>query len=211
MNEQHPLLTLRLWPQHHMDTKLRDQLVERCDTSFVDCVWLCTPIEHVSYQEHQDAATAMCEAADLFRAKNISVGIQLAQSLGHGDGLFDNTHDVPWKFMHDYDGRASKSGPCPRDPQFHQYLEKVLSIYGQVKPDHVWIDDDLRLAQHHPIEHSCFCPRCIDAFAGADSREDLLSALHDDFDIRQQWIQFGAESLAMIAAACTRGMHSEHP
>ncbi|MCH2176812.1 MAG: hypothetical protein MK193_13905 [Lentisphaeria bacterium] len=215
---QELLYTLRLWPHHHMNTQLRDELLSMLDRNqgIVDTIWFCTPTHHVDIAEHHKSAQIMLEAAQLFREQNICVGIQVAYTLGHGDGLFaGKPDDLPWDTMHGQDGTVSKSCACPRDTSFHNYLTEMTSSYAVVKPDHMWIDDDLRLVQHSPITEACFCPRCIKQFSTeqqfAYTKASLLNALHQDQTVRAAWITFSSISLAMVAEACTHGMYKHFP
>lgn len=69
----------------------------------------------------------------------------------------------------------------------------------------VWIDDDLRMFFHSPVQWGCFCDRCLARFANKTQtprdRETLWHALRepDNGRLRAAWMAFNTERLAELA------------
>ena len=80
-------MMVRLWPAHHNDTTLTDQLLDAFRKyDFCDEVWFCSdgPATH-ALSWHEPSARAMAVAADKMRAAGIIPSLQVV-ALGHGDG-----------------------------------------------------------------------------------------------------------------------------
>lgn len=105
---------------------------------------------------------------------------------------------------------------CPRAPAVldyeYQYVKEVLR---ELRPVTYWLDDDLRLGVG---KVGCFCPRCVSAFNAqyglSLAREDLTARLFGKQpidDLREKWIQFNEESLALYGAAARRAADEVMP
>ncbi len=105
---------------------------------------------------------------------------------------------------------------CPRAPSVldyeYQYVKEVLR---ELRPVTFWLDDDLRLGVG---KVGCFCPRCVAAFNAKHglnlTREALAARLFGKTpidDLREQWITFNEESLALYGAAARRAADEVMP
>lgn len=105
---------------------------------------------------------------------------------------------------------------CPRAPSVldyeYQYVKEVLR---ELRPVTFWLDDDLRLGVG---KVGCFCPRCVAAFNAKHglnlTREALAARLFGKTpidDLREQWIAFNEESLALYGAAARRAADEVMP
>lgn len=58
-------MILRLWPKHHKDTILRDELLQalRAYPNTFEEVWLCAEFETLSMDAHRKSAAAMAVTA----------------------------------------------------------------------------------------------------------------------------------------------------
>ena len=213
-----PLLVIRLWPKHHNDPALLEELLAalRRQRACCDEVWLCTEAGFPALQQHAESAGRMAEAARRFRAKGILAGIQIANTLGHGD-VPVCTEGVDWRRMVGPDGREAPLCFCPRDGRLHEYLAAMTRLYAAWGPSSIWIDDDLRMHNHSPVAYGCFCPECLGRFADRQGRTwtagELWSALAapDGGPLRQAWTGFGQESLAEIARVIAEAAHAVAP
>jgi len=79
-------MIVRLWPDHHKDSALREELLQALKKypDFCDEVWLCMEFETFSKEAHKESARAMAVAAERLRNAGIGVSIQ-GITLGHGD------------------------------------------------------------------------------------------------------------------------------
>ncbi|MFR3489184.1 MAG: hypothetical protein ACLTTP_07980 [Alistipes ihumii] len=78
-------MIVRLWPDHHKDSALREELLQALKKypDFCDEVWLCMEFETFSKEAHKESARAMAVAAEQLREcghRRVDTGI----TLGHG-------------------------------------------------------------------------------------------------------------------------------
>ncbi len=215
-------MIIRLWSQHHTDSLASQELITALKhyPGFCDEVWFLTETPTLQDMEmHRRSADKMGKMANTLRQMGIIPSFQFI-SVGHGDvaGIMPDTNLV-WKRAVGPGGEQTLTQSCPRQPAFLRHLEKVMAIYAQqVQPYGVWIDDDLRITHHSPAPSICYCDDCINLFNEQYgyhfTRLSLVSALARNADqgkLRGQWIRFGQESLAGVAAVAARGVHSVSP
>ena len=214
---------LRLWPAHHTDTELRDELVEALKQydGLFDDVWLCTEFETLSMPTHRASAKKMGEASRMLSELGIDVSFQ-GISIGHGDNFesgADELRPTEWSTIVDAFGNRTQMSHCPRQKAFLDYISEYYATYAkECNPRAVWIDDDLRVTSHHPARMLCFCDTCIGEFnkqyGGNWTRATLVAALDANYgggELRRQWVEFSQESLALVAEAVAKGVHSVSP
>lgn len=217
-------MMIRLWPEFSDNPEQTDALIDAFRKyDFCDEVWLKaqTPFTH-SLAWHEEHAAKMALAADKMREAGIIPSMQEVV-LGHGDGMtvFDVMKDstIHWGTMVGPDGRRTGSVNCPRQKAYLDHIEKSIAIYAEkVKPRSIYLDDDMRLTHHTPATMGCYCDDCIALFNAEHGysygRESLVQALLDNEGqgrLRKEWIGFGQESLAGVAAAIARGAHRVSP
>lgn len=212
-------MILRLWPEHHKDTILRNELLQAIHAypNTFEEVWLCAEFETLSMDTHRKSAAAMAVTAQKMRNLGIIPSIQ-AITLGHGDNFESGAEELipaEWGTITDINGVVTRTSHCPRQPKYLEYLEEMYALYaGCCQPAIVWLDDDLRVTHHWPARQLCFCDTCIrqfnEQYGGRWNRETLAQALDENKDnggVREQWIAFSQESLASVARTISRSVH----
>lgn len=212
---------IRLWEAYHMNDTLKDQLLDafRKYPGAVDEVWFYGSDTWPSdFTLIEKKAAKMGQVADEMRALGIIPSLQLI-SLGHPDGLIATSEKNKLGFRPavGHDGVATAGQTCPRDTAFQNEWARRYAIYSAaVQPDNVMIDDDLRLTQHRPAEHICFCDECIrqfnEQYGHSYTREALWAAMETGASgIRSQWVEFSQESLAQFARRIAEEVHKVAP
>ena len=217
-------MMVRLWPAHHNDTTLTDQLLDAFRKyDFCDEVWFCSdgPATH-AFSWHEPSARAMGVAADKMRAAGIIPSLQVV-ALGHGDGavVFAPVKDstIHWGTMVGPNGEVTGSVNCPRQTAYLACMQEAFKPYVKaVRPRSIYLDDDLRMTNHVPAPFGCFCDTCLTIFNAQHGyvfdRASLVGALlanQDGGQVRKDWIAFGQESLAGVVRAISRGVHEVSP
>lgn len=216
-------MILRLWPEHHNDTVLRNEFLQAMQAypNTFEEVWLCAEFETLSMDVHRQSAASMAVAAQKIREIGVIPSVQ-AITLGHGDNFESGSEELiptEWGAITDANGVVTRTGHCPRQPKYHEYLKEMYALYAErCQPDIVWLDDDLRVTHHWPARQLCFCDTCIrqfnDQYGRQWSRETLVQALDANDEkgiVRQQWIAFSQESLASVARTISRSVHRVSP
>ncbi len=180
-------------------------------------VWLSSLYGFPKLEAHKNAAKRYATYAKLLRDKGIKVSLQISNTLGHGasglsndnSGLFYDDSPV---FLVKENGEKSNCLICATSPLFLEYLEEELRIYlEEIKPDGVWIDDDLRQTR----DHNCYCDRCMALFNernGLDiTREYLTENMHTDLGLRDRWVKFNEWRAGNVASTIGRAIHKYAP
>ncbi|MBA4388321.1 MAG: hypothetical protein C0404_10095 [Verrucomicrobia bacterium] len=216
----YPFMIVRLWPDHHKSKLLFDDLLRmlRKRRPACDEVWFCTECGFPSLDVHRRSAELMASAAERIREAGFGAGIQIANTLGHGDVLAWSNDGIAWRRMVGHDGTTAQYCGCPRDPALLDYVRRMTLDYAAWKPDSVWIDDDLRMNNHHPVTNGCFCDFCISEFSREAGwkrrdRQTLVKAIGggNDTKLRLKWIEFGRRSVARLAGTIASTVHSLAP
>jgi hypothetical protein len=81
-------MILRLWPSHHNDEQLRDDLVEALKKYYgtFNEVWLCQEFETLSMDTHRESAAKMAVANQMLREAGVTTSAQ-GVCIGHGDNF----------------------------------------------------------------------------------------------------------------------------
>ena len=216
-------MVLRLWPEHHNNEQLRDDLVQALKkySGTFNEVWFCQEFETLSMETHRQSAERMAVANKMLRDIGISTSIQ-GICIGHGDDFesgADELRPTKWTTIVDAFGRRTQMSHCPRQTEFLKYMSDMYATYAEVcQPRVSWIDDDLRITHHSPARMLCFCDTCIGEFnkqyGGEWTRESLVAAMDANADggaLRKQWIEFSQHSLALVAEAVAEGVHKVSP
>ncbi len=173
-----------------------------------DEVWFSTSYGYPTLDRHREIADRIVEAAAYVRGRGIGASLQISNTLGHGSyARVQDFSGFDWDDMVGPDGAHARYCCCPRDPRFLDYVSTLTSYYARIKPDYVWIDDDLRMHHHHPVEYGCFCDRCVsefNRFCRRDyAREELVDAINDPDSsaVRELFVRYNQETLLLVASA----------
>lgn len=187
-----------------------------------DNVWLAIPYGYPPMEYHKKYFEILKETAKKLKENNISVSLQLSNSIGHGEymssqdcsGLLFRGSKV--KNLVGYDGVTADYCFCWRDECFKSYILKVIEIYSEIKPDCIWIDDDFRAANHAPVSFGCFCDDCIAEFNKENNtkftRDELVfEILHGKASVREKWISFTREGLSSFMYEIGKTVYKASP
>lgn len=135
-------LIQRLVPQ--LSDKLMNTILQshaQYPDSF-DTVWLTTLFGYPQQEEHRKQAKKLRAAAKTLRENGISVSLQLANSIGHGQytsqydcsGLVGKAGVEP---LVGHDGRVAPYCFCWNGEAFRSYLLEGIELYAkEIRPDY---------------------------------------------------------------------------
>lgn len=186
-----------------------------------DTVWFTTEYGFPLLKTHAEKARAAGRAAQIFRENGIGVSLQIANTIGHGEYMKaeDNAaiQEMGLKKLIGGDGIQADYAFCWNGEKLRRYTAETVKLYAAaIRPDVVWIDDDLRPTNHFPVSVGCFCPDCMRAFNRqyntAFTREELVQAVNmGDVEWRERWISFIRKGIADFAALIVEAVHSVSP
>ena len=144
----------------------------------VDEVWFSTGICFPKMDEHRANAQRLATASEDLRRIGILPSLQIQSTIGHGDVFtrYADNSGIVWQTYVSSDGTAADSLNCPRAPGFIVYMREMASTYADaMRPYAVWIDDDIRIVNHHGGDNQansgwgCHCDGCVGAFAAKEN------------------------------------------
>lgn len=218
-NTNFPFLIIRLHPRHHRNKETLAEVLEllRNKPGICNEVWFCTELGFPDLQKHRESAVLISEAAFEIRKLGIDAGLQIANTIGHGGTFLAGSRTSGKPFV-GHDGVIGACN-CPRSEEFLDYQRQLADIYASAfQPSSIWIDDDLRMNSHHPVQYGCFCEKCLSDFSKlqgkAWTREELASELVKPgpySQLRQDWVAFGMLSLANVAGVISEAAIKKAP
>ncbi|GAA1360058.1 hypothetical protein [Streptomyces beijiangensis] len=136
------------------------------------------------------------------RTAGVDVSLNPGHTVGHSDWGRTLTPDQPWQPMVDQYGRSAAAQVCPLDPGWRAYFASTLRRYADEDVCAVWIEDDIRLHNHRPLDWGgCFCPLHLDEFARRTGvlaeRDELVAACTapgEPHPWRGLWLDFWDET-----------------
>jgi len=147
-----------------------------------------------------------------------SVGLNMLQTIGHGDYGIDVNAAMPFPAEVDYTGASPATVPCPRNASYREFIAKKFKAYAETGPDFIWVDDDTRIAETGYI---CFCDDCIAEFCDRynlrTNRKNLVDTLSSDGDdenaqvVRRAWSSFVLESYCDVLSIVKDAVASVDP
>ena len=224
-SENHPLMMLRLRPTNTDTDEAWNETYKiiKENPGCCDEVWFSTGMGFLQQEWHEDKVTRISRAMAQLKEIGISSSLQFQMTIGHGDKFgVGNEHlyaEKTWRGWTGSQGVEAKYSSCPRNPEFRDYIRNVSRIYASVKPDYIWVDDDLRYDNHKPAtldSHiGCWCDECIAEFnerhSGRWTRQTLASAIEKDKALDSLWHSWCVETLCDIAAAISEEVHKVSP
>ena len=176
-----------------------------------DDVWFSTGESFPGMDWHRKNLEVVRVAAEDLRKIGIRVSLQFEATIGHGDDFPTAEEkarfDKPWTGWTGPDGTECRYCSCPRQTGFLKRLAEVSELYAVIRPEIVWIDDDLRLENHWPVTGregpGCWCDRCVADFSKLEgrtwTRPELHRAWKTDAALQDRWGDFSAGSMAEVA------------
>lgn len=215
------MINIRLG-NHHKEYDESEKLIEKINLNkgCCDSVWFSSEYGFPTIDKHKAAAEKIKETAELYRANGIRVDLQISNTIGHGEYMKtrDNSgikaHNL--ELMVGHDGKVANYCFCWNGKNFRDYTKEAVKEYAKLKPDTVWIDDDLRPDNHFPVEMGCFCDDCIAkfnaAYGGSFNREELVKEIiSGDRKWRKSYIEFTRNSIAEFTKLITDAVLSVSP
>ncbi len=209
------------WPQYNTEAKLHrligflkhHRAVAHEISFFTEgdgCDW-----RYVEPDDVRLRAAFLKRAVVITREHGFIPVINILNTLGHSDEGGPEAPLPPWQTMVGLDGTTARQCSCPADPALLDYVTFKYEQFARCGADRYWIDDDVRLHNHSPVQWGCFCQQCLADFSSRVGHEfdlpGLEHALRTDRNIRTAWIDRAAEVSRALLAACAQGIRNGHP
>lgn len=171
-------------------------------------------------EENQRRFALLAQRMAQARKLGLRSGINVLTTLGHHGENLSNSVGEEYGHVVDPFGAACPGTLCPNDPKVQEYVRQLYALAAAAEPDYLWIDDDVRLAGHKPIQWACFCEHCLKVFAAESgttyTRESLWKAFREGapdarLALRKAWLAHNRATIARLFAIVEKAVHGVKP
>jgi hypothetical protein len=175
----------------------------------------CCDPAHATLEMVNRRAEWNAYASQAFRGIDLSAGINVITTLGHGPIAGDNSAvELRLQTAVDSHGVANGWLLCPLDEGVRSYAVEKYRLYAAAcRPDHIWLDDDLR-----PVQ--CFCDNHLAALnkqlGTKYRRQELATELSwDTFPerhrVREAWLDVLCDGYYGLLECIEAAIHEVAP
>jgi hypothetical protein len=154
------------------------------------------------------------------RRRGFRAGINVMTTLGHHNEHLPHSLAGPYTRMTGIEGDVCQGSFCPNDERMREYVRELYRLVALAEPEYIWLDDDIRLANHRPVGQGCFCDTCLERFGvrtcATYTREQLKRQFNegpeaDKLAIRRQWLQHNRDTLNRLLQLIEQTVHEIRP
>lgn len=201
-----------------------DELLDFCRTAHVDEVIIKVDTEEFSHglptvEWLSEYVPMLARARDALARISVVFSLNPWVTVGHldrGRDLRDVFPDMEWMVGHR--GEQCRACACPLSPGWREHTQALWRLYASLRPNVVWVEDDIRTFNHVPVEFSCFCDLHTEAFSRRVgelvSRERLVEALlrpGEPHPWRRVWLELQRHSTVELCAMLAKTVHEVSP
>jgi hypothetical protein len=156
------------------------------------------------------------------KARGYRSGFNILCVMGHHEENLPESIVDPERYTQvtDISGGTSRGSLCPNDPDLVEHMLWRMQLMLDPEPDYIWLDDDIRLAGHMPVNLTCFCEHCLEKFAAATgrawTRQEVLAAadqgsLAEKLAFRRTMLQHNRDTLNDLFQSIGGYIHDRQP
>ncbi|MFH0795955.1 MAG: hypothetical protein V2A65_02740 [Candidatus Omnitrophota bacterium] len=168
----------------------------------------------------QERARVAADRIRSVKTAGLNAGINVLATLSHHEENLPNSLSGEYTPMTDIDGKICLGSFCPTDKGVQNYVKQIYESAAAANPDFIWIDDDVRLANHRPIKYACFCDACLAIFAKETGKSYTRKTLKESFnngtagekmEIRQAWLKHNRSTITGLLEIIEKAVHGIKP
>ncbi len=155
---------------------------------------------HITIEEAKPWVDTIKKAKKILKEYGITTTLNPWITLGHYDLGVKFKKGQNFRAMVGHDGAVAEVAPCPLCDNWRKYYVDLMNFYVEhLQPDVLWIEDDMRMANHVPVEHGCFCDEHMKIFnerLGADyDKNTLIEKIGTDKAVRKVYLDVMRETV----------------
>lgn len=174
---------------------------------------------------HPPLSWARMYQKNLFAIREVLNKMDIVYSLnpwitvGHNDRGRDSRCQIPGlRTVVGHNGTECTVCACPLSPAWREYEAELWTLYAETLPAVVWVEDDIRTFNHHPVSYGCFCPLHMQRFSqrvGQNvEREELIQAMlapGEPHPWRRIYLEMQSEIMADTVQFLAQTIHRTSP
>lgn len=217
------ILRFALSPGFREDERL-DRLASFCREALIDNVTIFINAEdlntgHLTVQETYKWMDMVVRIKERLKPQGITISINPWITLFQIDRGRTLKEGQNFKLMVDPYGTKASAQVCPICLEWRKYIAQIFSIYASASPEVIWVDDDMRLQNHPPLQWGgCFCDEHMERFsekAGKKlNREEFFKAViqpGEPHPYRKLWLEAAKEDIVDVCKLLGRAVHEISP
>lgn len=148
-----------------------DDLISYCQSVPVDEIIIKCDTEefshgHPSLAWLQAYQPKLLKARDALQALGVVYSLNPWVTIGHLDrGRDVRPHFPDMQTLVGHRGERTRAQACPLCPVWRSYVASLWQGYAETSPAVIWVEDDIRMFNHKPVQYGCFCDLHLQRFA----------------------------------------------
>ncbi len=202
-----------------------EELVDFCKSAKVSDVMLITCAEelntgHVTKEEFVSTWAKVFEnAKEALEAVGVTASLNPWATTLHCDRGRTLAKSQNFRTMCDRYGKSASAVACPSDENYLDYIAEMYAEYARLSPDTLWIEDDMRLHNHSPLDWGgCFCEHHMKVFSEkighTVTREEFASAVCAEGEVhpwRKIWLDVARETICNLIERISDAVFKVNP
>lgn len=170
MKEFTNCLRVQIFPGHHEDDRIASILSFCKKYNFQNVILFINAVNynvgHMTIEEAKPWVKTIKKAKKIFNENGLSVSLNPWIDIGSYDGGRTLKKGQNFRTMVDRNGTTCTMVACPLCEEWRKYFfEYYEYLLTEIEPEIVWVEDDLRLFNHAPLDETgCFCDKHMEIY-----------------------------------------------
>lgn len=217
------ILRFTIQPGHYEEERL-ENLITFCRQARIDDVMFFADCEelntgHITGSELKPWLELIARAKSRLEPLGITTSINPWTTLVHADRGRTLKKGQDFRLMVDPYGKTASVQACPLCPGWREYIADIYACYASVQPCMLWVEDDFRFHNHHPLVWGgCFCEAHMEEFSkkagGHLNREEFVRAVLKPgipHPYRRIWLDTCRDTMVELAERIGKSVHEVSP
>lgn len=171
----------------------------------------------LSLGQHEKRAERLAKIVPEIYHRNIIPAINVLTTIGHGNKKALIREMFGFQPIVGADGLEVNGAVCPLDERFLEYVGRMYGFYARTGVEHIWTDDDIRIANHGQAYRYCFCPLHLKKLSEITGHqwtiEELFPVLSEteNSEIYKIWNGINIDAMLNIFKKIEKAIHDINP
>lgn len=168
-------------------------------------------------EENRQMAALLKPLFSRLRKRGITPSINIWWTVAFSDfpnESRDQRRRASFRWAVNLQGESSHAAACPLDEAWRAHVSEMYRTYAALKPERIWIDDDMRMTLRADMQCPCVCDECLGELSRRVgrkiARKDFLREVLSDppNPVRDAWLEYQNSLAVDICGRLAREVHS---